>query len=382
MSTLFSLPTYIPDITSSEVVIGYEVQSSVATPGQPVFSGVWTDLIGSPFTTPNNILDINDASTTEGTRYRARPVRQVTYNGQTVTLDTPWSRTFTASSFLYDFPFTRFLLPYLRQVFLKDEGMAQTNGTVITETTGAGNGLIIPNGVQTRFPLQYVFNDDPIKLLDSFFTVTKAAGNGPTTGQPYALVMDEDYSVDVRNGIVSFKTAPLPDDYIRIDFRKVDLVNDDLLSALTTAVNSLSHFGLSGFYTSNENNLVSLGTAINQDLMDIVCLVAMFNMREGLTEQAMRSTLSWRDGGINEDPFPSRAMEFFVEKIPTTQKSIQQRVNAYIRSSTTPIGKGDFDLMFAVDYTSPFNTGFLSQAALNWGFVGALYGPAFYSSWL
>ena len=367
MATLFSIPVYVPDVSSTEVIVGYDVQSSQSTVGQPVFNGTWATIAGSPFALNSNIVDVNPASTMTGTMYRARPVRQVIVNTLPIVLDTPWSRSFTALTTLYDAPFMRFFLPTLREVFLKDEGISQSNGTIAYENTGAGNGLLRPDGVTTSYQLQYIYNDDPIKVLDGFITVTKI----PLNGVQVTMNLDEDYVIDSRNGKIIFKVAPLVTDYIRIDFRKIDFLNDDLLRVLASGVDSLSNFGLCGFSTYRQNNLIRLGAGTyNNDITNIICLVGMLNLREGMTEAALRSTLSWRDGGVNEDPYPSRAMEFEVQKITVTTAMIQQRVNAYIRTATQYITRGDFDMMFDMTQLTPFNGKLFRQFAINFGYGG------------
>src|SRR5579872_1891125 len=135
-ATLFSIPTYVPDPTSTEIVTGYQVQSCAPTNNQPIFTGTWADITGSPFASPNNIVDVNG---TAYTQYRVKPLRQVTVNSVNYTIDTPFSRPFTPDQLLYDFSVTRILLPLLRTVFLNDQGVQQSNGTISTENTGAGN---------------------------------------------------------------------------------------------------------------------------------------------------------------------------------------------------------------------------------------------------
>lgn len=378
MATLFSIPAYVPDTTSVETVVGYEVQSSAPTVGQAVFTGTWTAIPGSPFTSHMNIIDTTMGSSSQSTQYRCRPIRQVTVSNSTVTLDTPWSRVFTASQPLYDAIFTRVMLPYMRSVYVKDEGTAQTNGTIVSETLGAGNGLLIPDGVKTRYQLQYVFNDDPIKILDYFVNVTLIHTNGTQV----QMNLDEDYSLDVKRGSITFKTPPLATDYIRIDFRKVDFVNEDLLQALVSGVDCLSHFGLNGYATSVQNNLTMVATPFDRDVMDIACLIGMLNMREGLTEQALRSTYAWRDGGVNVDPYPSRAMEFLVQKLPVTAKMIQQRVNGYLSGTVDFMTRGDFDLTFDLTQLTPFSVGMFDRLFPSYGVPGVGGSSFFYPFWL
>ena len=126
------------------------------------------------------------------------------------------------------------------------------------------------------------------------------------------LVPDVDYSVDILNGAVTFHTAPLHDDYLRFDFKVVDFVNDDLLTAIKSGVNGLSHFGINGYGMVPENNLQSLNKPLpDYDLPELIAKIGVWFMREGATEMGLRSSFAWRDGGINVDPYPSRALEFW-----------------------------------------------------------------------
>jgi len=362
VAVLFSLPTYVPDPTSIEVVTGYEVQSSSAAAGTYPCTGSWSPITGSPFTSPNNIVDTAGGATSQ-TWYRARPVRQA----NSATLDTPWSKPFLPNDVLFDFRITKFVLPQLRFVYLHDEGKPQSNGTVLTDTTGAGNGLWVPDGNTTRFPLQWVINDDPIRVLDLIYNMTWTR-----SGVAQSAVADQDYSVDVRNGVVIFKTAPLAGDYLRFDFRMVDFVNDDLLLVIKAGVNGLSHFGINGYQFNTENNLYSLNKSFpNPDLAEIVCKVGVWMMREGMTEYGLRSSFAWRDGGVNVDPYPSRALEFLVQKLQVSEKSIRNQANAWIRGNTRPRVRGDFDVQFDMSQMTPVTRGMFSSFSAYFGVAGA-----------
>ena len=145
MANLISVPVFVPDITSSATVTGYQVQYNDAAAGLLPCMGIWHDVTGSPFASNHNILDTG--SGTVATYYRARPVLMV---GATA-LDVAWSKSFQPTTTLYNAEVTRFLLPAMRFVYLHDEGKPQTNGTVMTETSGAGQGVWVPDGEQTRF---------------------------------------------------------------------------------------------------------------------------------------------------------------------------------------------------------------------------------------
>lgn len=375
-AVIFSVPQYIPDAQTSEVVTGYNVQSLTPSNGAPTLLGTWNTITGSPFASNLGILDVNG---TVNTMYRVQPIRQVTINSTTYTLDTPWSRPFLPTQTLYDGYVTRFLLPAMRFTYLHDEGVSQSNGTNNLEVTGAGQGTWAPDGEQTRFPVQYVIDDDPVKILDyPSFNMTYLTGG--TTAK--TMTVDVDYTVDLRNGVVTFALPPAADDYIRFDFRRCDFVNDDLLQALNGGVNSLSHFGLNGFQFNSNYNLQVLNTAIpNPDLGEIISRVAVWNMRGGQTEAALRNTMAWRDGGASADPAPSRALEFLVQSGVEQEKQIRRQVNSLIRLTTLPIGRGEFDMQFDMTQYTPIGASMFQQLSYAGGY-GVGNTSSFYSWWL
>ena len=375
-ASLFSIPKYAPDPTSSEVVVGYEVQASVPVTGMAMFTGVWVPLTGSPFASNSNIVDITGTSVTQ---YRARPIRQVTVSNVVYTLDTPFSRPFFADTPLYDAQMTAILLPMLRFTYLNDVGTNQTNGTMINEATGPGQGLWTPNGIQKRFQLQYISNDDPIHVMDSLFRLIRVPkGSSQVSMQP-----DVDYQVDTHNGIVEFTTAPLATDYLRFEFRKCDFFNEDMLLGLKSAVADLGNFGLQGFSLHKENNLFSLNTQLpNPDIGEIICKIAVRNMREGQTESALRSTMAWRDGGVSADPVSSRSLQFVVQKLELSDVHIQKRVNGYNRSNSRPLVRGDFDMQFDMSQMSPISVSMFTQFSAFSGYGGSGVGGFFMPFWL
>ena len=357
IATIFSLPTYVPDPTSAQTVAGYAVQS-LAPAANETQLGTWTAITGSPFASPNNIVD---PSGTQYTWYRAAPV--ISLPGG-YTMDVPWSRPFLATDPLFDTVFTYQILPAMRFTYLHDEGKFQSNATVLTETTGAGQGLFVPDGTTTKFPLQWVINDDPIKVLDSVYTLTYEHPAGTLV----ALVEDTDWRVDTANGYLEFAVAPAGEDYFRFDFRMVDFRNADLYDIMVAGVNSLSHFGINGFQMQKENNLLFLNRTLpNPDLIELICKIGVWQMREGQTEAGLRSSFAWRDGGVNTDPYPSRALEFLVQKIQVTEKTLHNQCNNYIRGVTRPRVRGEFDITFDMSQMTPLHRNMFAQFASTYG---------------
>lgn len=370
MAQFLNIPAYIADPSTGEAVTGYEVQSSAPVAGQSIFSGVWSAVTGSPFA--SNIA-IFDPSGVAATQYRVRPVRQVTVASVVYTLDSPWSRPFTVGTPLYDAYITRALLPMLRFQYLNDAGISQTNSTSLTDTTGSGNGVWAFDGTTKRFQLQYVMNDDPIRVLDGIYTMTYIASGQSTLT---TMLPDVDYSIDVRAGSITFKTAPAIGDYARFDFRRTDFVNEDLLLGLTSGVNILSGFGLSGYAMSSQGQLYGLNKAVaNPDLNDIICKSAIFAMREGQAESALRSSMAWRDGGASVDQDTGRTLEFLVGKLDVTEKSLRRQINGYIRTVTQPKARGEFEMFWDLTQLAPLTPGMFSQMPYGaYGSISASYG--------
>jgi hypothetical protein len=377
------VPLYTPDSTSGEVVTGYDLQSTTCVTGNPdLLNGAsWAEVSGSPFVSNVNIFDPNGLSAT--TWYQVRPVRQVTLNSQVYTLDTPWSKPFQATTTLYDSVFTLGLLPTLRFTLLKDQGISAVNGTVLTETMGAGNGLWVFDGATTRYQLQYVINDDPIKVLDGFYTMIYTASGGSQR----VMVPYQDYQVDTRAGTVTFATPPGVNDYARFEFRQVDMVNDDLLLALADAVSSASSYGLGGYQLSQRYNLNTMNVALkNPDAGEIICKIAVHRMHEGLVQNRLRAMTAWHDGSIQADPMPNRDLEFVVGMLDVTEQSIRRDINTYIRQTTAPRHRGEFEIFWDLSQLTPLTSGmFRSMPGGAYGTIGSGLGsPIFpwYLAWL
>jgi hypothetical protein len=306
--------------------------------------------------------------------YRARPVLQVTQGVTVYTLDIPFSEPFIASDPLFDWSLTCQLLPILRSTYLSDTGVPQTNGTEVMENTGPGQGLWTPDGIATRFKLQYVENDDPIRVLENWYKLTWT----DNSGTPKSAVAGVDYSVDTENATVEFVTPPLQDDYLRFDFRQCTFNNRFLLTGLQSAVASLSSYGVNGYQIHQSNNLNFLKKPLaNPDLADIVCKIAVRNIREGLTEAALRANSSWRDGGASYDPEPSRALQFQVQKLDLSDRIIRQLCNGWIRSNTAMLSRGDFDLMFDMSQMSPVSQSMFAQFSSFTGYAGVGMFPGY-----
>ena len=177
--------------------------------------------------------------------------------------------------------------------------------------------------------------------------------------------------------MVEFASPPAATDYLRFDFFRSDFVNADLLTGLKSAVNALSQFGINSFSAKRENSLVYMGRSLDTDIIEIICKLSIWLMRQGATEAALRSSMSWRDGGVSEDPYPSRALEFLVQDLSITEKSLQMRANAYIRNTTIPKTRGDFDLQFDLTQITPFNINIFAP------YSGAVVAnPLWWSWWL
>lgn len=370
MATIFSLPKYIPDPTSGESVTGYEVQSSSATnsPNLLIPDSSFSDITGSPFTNNTNIVDVNG---TIGTVYRAKPLRQIVVGSTPYTLNTNWSKPFVYTgppdftTPMYDAQLAQIFLPILRSAsYTKDQGIVQVNGTNLNETLGAGQGQWVFDGTTKRFPLQYVMNDDPINVLDEVYQLVTKTSSGPLT----LMIPHVDYEVDTRAAIVEFATAPASTTYGRFQFMRTDFISEDLLRCLADAVNSLSHYGINGYQINTSYNLKSMNqTLMYPDLAGIICKIAMIRMREGLTEMAMRGTTAWRDGNASADPYPSRALEFLVSKLQVNEEMLRREINTFIRGTTTPVRRGEFEVWGSIDGSTPLVPGMYQALPMAFG---------------
>lgn len=371
-AVLFSIPEYILDPLSPATVTGYEVQSSSAQGINGLWED-WTDLPGSPFSSNLNILDTSE-SASYSNRYRARPVLQVTQDSTVYTLPVPFCRAFGPMEKLYDFALTMQLLPIMRSVYIGDPGTPQSNGTNVLENTGPGQGLWVPDGETSRFSLQYVENDDPIRVLDNWFALEWTAADGT----PKSSIPDQDYQVDCANGVVEFATPPAVGDYLRFDFRRCDYSNEFMLQSLETGVAALSQYGINGYQLHQSNNLRFMQKALpNPDLADLVCKISVRNLHEGMVQQALRSNSSWRDGGSQYDPEPSRALEFQVQKWQVSDSMLRKLANGWIRTNTVPLYRGDFDVMFDMSQMSPVSISMFEQFSSFTGYAGVGLSPGY-----
>lgn len=378
MAIAFSVPQYIPDSVSGETVTGYQVQSLAPVAGLPQTYGAWQDVnLAAPYASNLNIFD---PAGTALHSYRVKPVRQVTYKGTVYTIDTPWSRPFQYDTPLYDPVFTRVLLPALRFTYLKDEGTIQTNGSVLQETQGAGDGVWDFDGVKTRFPLQYVMNDDPVLVLDNLYSMNYTSKG---SGSPVQMLPDVDYSVHARSGTVEFAKSPAIGDYARFEFRTADFVNDDLLQALSSGVNALSTFGKNGYCTTKTQNLVQLNRPLESpDLGELFCQISIYLMRHGLSEQALRNATTWRDGGESSSPFGSRGLDAIVQKLSVTEEMVHRAVNTYLRATVAPQGYGEFETFWNMTDYTPLVSGMFKSLFPGFGMGVAGMGIPYYGWWL
>jgi hypothetical protein len=124
---------------------------------------------------------------------------------------------------------------------------------------------------------------------------------------------------------------------------------------------SASSYGLNGLTLAQSNNLYTMpGALASNDMIDILCKIAVHRMAHGFTAKTMRDLMAWRDGNASVDPMPSRALEFVVQNLQITDSTIRLDVNNYIRGTTNPIGRGEFDVFFDLTQMTPLTSGMLS----------------------
>ncbi len=207
-SDIFSIPMY-PNAT------GYAIQYSDPLSGDPNAQnplGPWVTVTGSPFTYTSNIIDTGAQNLR---LYRAAPTVSVDVNGTSTPFTFPYYRPFSVAmsdpgvftSRLYD-PNITIMLSAFRN-FLGDIGIMQTASTVLNIDSGAGEGLLQPDGAIKIFNLADLPDAIPDVVLEGSVSVIK---NGTT------LIENTDYWVNYEAGQVIFATAPLSSDVLNINF--------------------------------------------------------------------------------------------------------------------------------------------------------------------
>lgn len=336
MASLFSLPAY-PGAT------GYSLQyadPNPSNPNEPSPLGPWNNLGTGTITTPSNIID---AAGDQNLRlYRAAPT--ILVNGTSYTF--PYYEPFSVSmsdpgvykNSLFDPQITQ-MLPMFRK-FVGDDGVQQVSSTVINLDSGAGSGLLQPDGSTTIFNLADVPDAVPAIVLEGSVKVVQ---NGKT------LALNTDYYVRYDAGQVIFATAPLAADTITINFTEVRYTNRVLNAALTNAIERLAGLGINGYGITYDNNVcLSTSPIADNGLRFIVFLAAQKVLNQAIIWAKAAASRAYKTGDFQMDTAPSRILDGMSNQAQVDFTELKDATDKYIRVSTSSFSFGEYDSFLAI----------------------------------
>ncbi len=333
---LFSLPVY-PNAVS------YTLQYSDplgGNPNQPNRFGPWNNLGTGTITAPSNILD---SSGTQNMRlYRAAPTISVNGTDYTFPYYEPFSVAMSDPGVyehrLYD-PQITAMLPSFRR-FIGDDGVVQTSSTVINLDSGAGSGLLQPDGSTTVFNLADIPDTIPAVVLEGSVTVSK---------DNITLVNNTDYYVDYNAGQVIFATAPLSTDSLTITYREVTYTNKILNAALANAIERLAGLGINGYGTSFDNNVILSTAPIGNDgLRFIIFLTAQKILNQAVIWAKAREARAYKTGDFSMDSAPTRILDGMSKQATSDFTELKDAADKYIRTATSSFSFGEFDAFLSI----------------------------------
>lgn len=341
MASLFSLPEY-PGAVSYSIQYSDPVSGN---PNQPNRFGPWNDLGTGTITAPSNILDT--AGSQNLRLYRAAPT--IAVNGTNYTF--PYYEPFAVGmsepgvyqNKLYD-PQITAMLPAFRK-FVGDDGAVQTASTLINLDSGAGSGLLQPDGSTTTFNLADIPDTVPAIVLEGSVTVVKNS---------LTLVNNTDYYVNYDAGQVVFVTAPAANDTITITYTEVAYTNRVLNAALSNAIERLAGLGINGYGISYDNNVVlSTSTLNNNGLRFIIFLTAQKILNQAVIWAKARAARAYKTGDFSMDSAPSRILDGMSKQSDSDFLELKAAVNNYIKTNTFSFSFGEFDSFMAISGLFP-----------------------------
>lgn len=358
---IFSLPTY-------PGAVSYNVQYSdptVGNPGRPNKLGPWVTLTGSPFLSPSNIYDVAGSDLRQ---YRAAPTIAVTgvgnvplnyYDAFSVSQPAPQYY----KTHLYD-PQITGMLPDFR-AYVGDYGQSAAASTNINIDSGAGTGLLLPDGSTTQFSVADLPDATPPIILDYSTQVIKNNSD---------LIYNTDYVVGASLGQIQFASAPLASDALTINYTEVRYSNSQLCSALATAVDMLANFNINGFGMTNDNNVqIVSGTLSASGLRSLVMAIALRVLNKAMARQKSDQARAYKTQDFSIDTAPGRIIEGISAMSVADIADIRAMANAYIKTATIPTVRDTYAAFFDSSGTLPI------FSILIGGFYGAGYG---YNGWM
>ncbi len=328
---LFSLPAY-PGAVSYSLTYSDPLTGN---PNQPNPLGPWSNVGSGSVTTPSNILD---SSGTQNLRlYRAAPTIVVNGTDYTFPFYEPFSVAMSDpgvyKTALYD-PQITSLLPQFRK-FVGDDGIQQVSSTLINLDSGAGSGLLQPDGSTTSFFLADVPDAIPAIVLEGSVSVVK---NGLT------LSLNTDYYVIYDAGQVVFATAPLSSDTISIAFTEVRYTNRVLNAAMTNAVDRLAALGVNGYGISYDNNVcLSSSSLTTPGLRYIVFLTAQKILDQAIIWAKAAASRAYKTGDFSMDTAPTRILDGMSKQSSSDFIELKDAVDSFIRVNTNSMSYGEYD---------------------------------------
>lgn len=356
MPNYFSLPQY-------PTAVSYAVQYSDPTSanmGRANKLGPWNTLSGSPFPSQTGIYD---AAGTNLRVYRAAPTIPIPGNGNVqLGFYDPFAVTQPSpgyySTHLYDAQITGMLSDF--RAYIGDYGQHASSSTNVNIDTGAGIGLLVPDGVTTQFSVADIPDTTPPIMQDY---VTQIIKNNVD------LIYNTDFVVNASRGQVLFAAAPLTTDSVTINYTEVRYSNSQLCSALATAVDMLASFNINGFGILNDLNVQNVaGTLSNNGLRSLVMAIALKVLNKAMTRQKADQARAYKTQDFSIDTAPGRVIDGLASMSTSDYSEIKSMANNYIKTATIPTVRDTYAAFFDASGVLPIYN------LLVGGFYGIGYG--------
>lgn len=357
MGAIFSLPSY-------PGAISYSVQYSDPTNGNPYKPNpfTWVPLsTGTAVTSPSNIPDAGGDPTLR--LYRAQPT--ILIGATPVALQ--WYEPFTlkqagTNNFvqpLYDPQITNMLGSF--RDFIGDYGARTTCSTNINIDSGAGVGLLMPDGARTTFGLAEIPDATPPIVQEYSVTVTQ---------NNVDLLLNTDFTINYDRGEITFAVAPLSTAKIDIAFTEVKYTNRMLNSALQVAVSTLASFHINGYLVLNDNNVRILSSVIPEDgLKPIIYAIALKILNRAMIREKSDKARAYKVDSYSIDTVPGRVLDGMSKQSDVDFQEIRTMCNQYIKTATKPMVRDAYAAFFDASGLLPsFNVIVNAYYAAGYGF--------------
>lgn len=338
MPNIFSFPAFPPS-ANDYTVDYYQVTKSAASENDINPYGPWTN-VGSTIT---NNLDFIDAAGSTWDLYRVTPTITMLSTNTQLTLNP--SRPFRATDPLYDCQISALIQTY-RQSFLNDIGIAATDSTIPTESTGQGAAPFITDTDISRFYLSFIPNTDPVKFRESEVVVYLGTSGTPpgTTLVPYT-----DYYPSGSGGYIDFAVNPGPTDYLRVQYKVYKFTDDEIRNMLINAVSGLSLYGITDqtYDVQQSWNYYYLTAPLpSRDVGKIICSIAAKEFMGAQTLTMAQSAEQWKIGNTSYVSDPSRSIQGAIQYQGMLDQQIKSLAANYIINTRNYFSRGEYDSFF------------------------------------